>query len=394
MKLLNVAPHLQIPGNRGGAIHQYSLSQALVEQGIDVHLLCQVNKKQIPTGEGFYEGIHFHDISASNRKHLGIPYYTLQAFKKTIEICRKFQIDVVHDRAYLLGGGGTLGGKICNKIVGIQLDEFWLESYQRIYGETNPFVRSQFFTATNLLWLAIFLKRGDILLPVSDDLGETVSKVFNIANSKIKTIRNGVNTDFFSPENINTKKIFEKFPQLKNFSGPIIGFMGEVAPWQGVETYIDAANIVIKNKPDTKFLIIGGLSSNKTRREHLTKLQKKIESTKLKNQMIITGQQDHSLMPAFLNLCNVFIAPFSEGGKRWSYGFSPLKIYEYLSMGKPVIATDISWIKEIMSKDCGYIIPPKNPTLLAEKIVELLNNSQKRKIFGKNARNFAKKNLD
>ncbi|MBD3189824.1 MAG: glycosyltransferase, partial [Candidatus Heimdallarchaeota archaeon] len=146
MKIANVAPHLTIPGDRGGAIHQFSLSKALAQQGAEVHLICQVNRGVLPDGQGIFDGIHFHDVTRFSPSHLAIPFYTAGGFKQTVRVCRKEDIDVVHDRAYLLGGGGTFAGKICNKVVGIQLDEFWLASYQRIYGPFSPFIRSKIFT--------------------------------------------------------------------------------------------------------------------------------------------------------------------------------------------------------------------------------------------------------
>ncbi|TFF84693.1 glycosyltransferase, partial [Candidatus Heimdallarchaeota archaeon] len=121
---------------------------------------------------------------------------------------------------------------------------------------------------------------------------------------------------------------------------------------------------------------------------------RKIESNELHDNVIITGQQDHSLMPFYLALCDILTAPFSEKGKRWSYGFSPLKIFEYLAMGKPIIATAIPWIEEIIDKNIGRIIPPKDPTTMANSIIELLENPKLREKMGEKSRQKALKDYD
>ncbi|MBD3192276.1 MAG: glycosyltransferase, partial [Candidatus Heimdallarchaeota archaeon] len=232
--------------------------------------------------------------------------------------------------------------------------------------------------------------------PVSNDLGKTIHKVFQIPSAKIQTVTNGVNTKEFKPipKKVAIKTLKKNLSQKVVGEGGIVGFMGEVAPWQGVETFIEAAPIVLREFPETRFLIIGGLKTNKTRQELIDKIKRKIERKGLKDSILITGQRPHQEMPLFLSLCDILTAPFSEAGYKWNYGFSPLKIFEYLAMGKPVIATDLPWIKELINNQNGLIIPPADPKALAGAICELFNNPHTMENLGINARRQAEKKLD
>lgn len=142
---------------------------------------------------------------------------------------------------------------------------------------------------------------------------------------------------------------------------------------KGVKYLIDACRIL--KKKGLKFIckIIGG-------GELYTKLYKKIHDLKLENNVFLLGEIENHLLVNYYNGCNVFILPsLSEG--------IPVAVMEAMAMELPVITSNITGLPEIIEDGInGYLIPPKDPQALAEKIIDLYYNPEKRTAFSKAAR--------
>jgi glycosyltransferase involved in cell wall biosynthesis len=85
-------------------------------------------------------------------------------------------------------------------------------------------------------------------------------------------------------------------------------------------------------------------------------------------------------VPSLLQAMDVFVLPsLSEG--------LPLSVLEALSLKKPVVASDVGGIPEIIENGVtGYLVPPENPEALAEKITLLLQNPERAAVIGQAGR--------
>jgi len=166
-------------------------------------------------------------------------------------------------------------------------------------------------------------------------------------------------------------------------------YCGAFKGWDGVEDLAMATKLVKEKKPGIKVLLIGeGLRLNAVR--------KLVKENNLEKNFVFLGRIP--LKKVAENICRakICVAPFnikncSEGEfEKYGFYFSPLKIFEYLACGKPIVATDYPLIGAIVSHENGLLFEEGSPQQLAEKILQLLNAKNLKEIE-KNNREKAKR---
>jgi glycosyltransferase involved in cell wall biosynthesis len=131
---------------------------------------------------------------------------------------------------------------------------------------------------------------------------------------------------------------------------------------------------VLKEIPESKFVIAGeGLEQRR--------LKDLAESLDISNSVKFVGFIPNDELPEYLNTMDVYVSTsLSDAGIAASTA-------EAMACGLPVIVTDVAdnidWVED---GDNGFVIPVKNPKVLAEKIIYLLKNENIRKKFGKSGR--------
>jgi glycosyltransferase involved in cell wall biosynthesis len=76
--------------------------------------------------------------------------------------------------------------------------------------------------------------------------------------------------------------------------------------------------------------------------------------------------------------------------RKYGFFYTPLKLFEYLAAGKPVVTTDVGNIRKIIEPNRGVLVPPGDPQGLANAIIDLLNSSSIMRKLSRNARAYAK----
>lgn len=109
-----------------------------------------------------------------------------------------------------------------------------------------------------------------------------------------------------------------------------------------------------------------------------------IKKKKMDDRVIITGYVSHQTIPQYLAAMDIVLAIYPP--MKFFY-FSPLKLFEYMAAGKPVIASDIGQISDIIedSKN-GILFDPKNLNELKKKAFKLIEDKQLRIEISKHAR--------
>ena len=139
---------------------------------------------------------------------------------------------------------------------------------------------------------------------------------------------------------------------------------------------IEAANRVISEFPTTVFLIVG----DGPLRGELEDLTRRL---KIEKQVIFTGFSKE--IPLLLTMFDIKVmASLSEG--------CPFALVEAMAAGKPIVATNVGGIKEIIQNgETGLLVPPKDAKELAKKILYLLCNEGEAQRLAKNAKEESKK---
>jgi glycosyltransferase involved in cell wall biosynthesis len=213
-----------------------------------------------------------------------------------------------------------------------------------------------------------FLRRVAPVFVVSEHLKNMIDP----ENSNIIVNPNGVDIDQFNPD-VSAGDVKEKY-QLQDHS--IIGWVGGFGPFRGIEEFIDIAAEIYPKRLNTKFLIVGDGPLKGS-------VLKKISQKKLQEAVILTGTVSRQKIPEYIAAMDMALAPYPGSG---AWYFSPLKVFEYMAMGKAVAATQMGQCAELLRQGRGLLMPPGNPSLWAERIVDLLDNPQQRDRMGKAAR--------
>ena len=190
----------------------------------------------------------------------------------------------------------------------------------------------------------------------------------------------GANTRIFYPLDIKKCRSNLKLSTKER----VVCFVGSFHRWHGLEDLIMGMRIVCNEIPYTRLLIIGDDDYLNNKLCLRNKLQKQISDLGLTENIKLVGRVPYDKVPIYVNASDVCVVM----QKKARSGFSPLKMFEYLACGKPVVATDINGISEIIS-DCeaGILVKPGNYVNAAEAIIKLLTDHKLNKRMGTNGVN-------
>ena len=161
----------------------------------------------------------------------------------------------------------------------------------------------------------------------------------------------------------------------------VLFFMGYLDPITGLR---EAATEFIKiagNRPNLKLLIVG-------EGELYSALVEIKERHNMKNHIILTGKQPYERIPELIAAADVCLLPFKLNDI--TREVVPIKMYEYMASGKPVVATNLPGVRQEMGDDKG-IIYVKDPEQVVRKAIELLSNDTNLARYGSLNRSFIEK---
>lgn len=301
---------------------------------------------------------------------IGTIPYQIALFFNLYSCCKKLRIDAIYKRM----SDFTLSPLVISKLFGIPY-----------FVEVNGILMDE-MKMTRMSKLNIFIikvseylnyKHAQKIVTVAHGIKDGIIKLYNIPVQKIIVIENGANIELFKPmDKEEVKKELKLDPNTR-----YVCFVGNLAPWQGVEYLIRSSKSIIREVPNTRFLIVGdGLMKNE-----LVELSKKIG---VFNNFIFTGAIPYKEIPNYINASDVCLAPFIR--KR---NASPLKLYEYMACGKPVVASDIIGVGDLLEREnAGIAVTPENPEELAAAVLKLLRNKKSRDEMGRNGKEYVIKN--
>ncbi|HWQ47442.1 MAG TPA: glycosyltransferase family 4 protein [Methanosarcina sp.] len=368
----------------GSLIHRYELVSNLARFDNEIHIFT-VGKTSISN----MANVHSYYVPPGNFLSLTVNY-----LKSSIHLLGSDTFDVLYTRNPNFGFlAGLFCKSRCKRIVyelnGIPEDE---KNLFREKSEGNKFSQprkinnflNRYFSAHSRLKLFILKKAlgfSDKIIAVTPGIKANLEKDYNIPEEKIVVVSNGANTFLFRPLEQETCRR-ELGLDLKI---PFVCFVGNLAPWQGVEYLIKASPYILSKSPECYFLIVGdGAMKN-----DLIKLSRELG---VENRFIFTGVIAYDRVPLYINASDTCTAPFIFA-RNAKIGLSPLKLYEYMACGKPVVASNISGVSDVLEASGGGIpVLPENPDALAEGILKLLENPDLRMKLGSKGLSYVTEN--
>jgi glycosyltransferase involved in cell wall biosynthesis len=192
-------------------------------------------------------------------------------------------------------------------------------------------------------------RMASVLVAVTEGLAEMVRK--DAPGVPVHTIANGVNCEIFNPSR----------PAARPLAKDYALFFGSLTRWHGIETIIAA--ISDRRWPDNLELVIVGDGQLRHRVDAATAQNSRIHAFRSLPQADLAG---------FIAGASLGVVPVNSVGGRASFGLSPLKLYEMLACGLPVVVTDFPGQADLVrSLEAGITIPPDDPGALAAAVASL-----------------------
>jgi glycosyltransferase involved in cell wall biosynthesis len=157
---------------------------------------------------------------------------------------------------------------------------------------------------------------------------------------------------------------------------PIVLYTGTFEAYQGLDLLFAAARHVIDRRPDARFVLAGG------RPDQIAAARALAERTGLGGSVIFAGQREAEEIPLFLDAADVLVSPRSIGTN------TPLKIYQYLRSGRPIVATRLLTHTQVLNDDVA-ILTSATAEGFASGILEALSDPARARAVGDSARELA-----
>lgn len=205
------------------------------------------------------------------------------------------------------------------------------------------------------------------ILAVSHKVRDYLGESFGVSENVV-VIPNGVDPDRF------TNVYRRRRPQGERFT---IGFVGSLKPWHGIDGLIDAFALVYERAPNSELLIVGDGPERET-------IERQTSNLGLSEAVIRTGAVKPDEIPALLGEMDIGVAPYPNWTENY---FSPMKVFEYMAAGLPVVATSDGQLGEILQDECtGLLCEPGNTKALADALLCLKRDPALRMRLGRAAR--------
>lgn len=161
---------------------------------------------------------------------------------------------------------------------------------------------------------------------------------------------------------------------------PVVLYCGTFEPYQGLPELLAAIPPVLDAVPGAVFVLVGASESGGTtvERGHADLVRR--------GALRVVRRQPRERIPAFLALADVVVSPRAYGDNL------PLKIFDYMAAGKPVVATDIPAHRSVLTAECALLTGPWSPDL-ARGIVHLLRDPELAGRLGAAGRAYATEKL-
>jgi glycosyltransferase involved in cell wall biosynthesis len=142
---------------------------------------------------------------------------------------------------------------------------------------------------------------------------------------------------------------------------PVALYSGHFYGWKGADIFAAAAKFM----PDVLCVLMGGVDHD------YEKLKKEYKDT---NNMLVLPFQPPEKVPLYLAGADVLVLPNRSGSAISEKYTSPLKLFEYMAAGKPIVASDLPSIREIVDETTAVFVTPDDPKSLAEGIQKVLSD--------------------
>ena len=382
---------IPVLGDKGASVHVREFVTALAGLGHEVTLLCaKLGSGNAPpparvielapdetadevAREGRRFGVPLAELDPGLERELGklvadrkLCWRVLQALDQA-----RVQPDVLYERYALFHQAGAQVASALDVPHLLEVNAPLAQEQERFRG-----LRLKNLAATSE---AQTLCCADHVIAVSDAVRRH-ALALDVGPEQVTVLPNGVDTRRFNPANDGAAVRQRYGLGLR----PVIGFVGSLKPWHGLDFLIENFRAVQARLPGAALLLVGEGPA-------LEALRARVQREALHGQVILTGRVAHADVPAHLAAMDLTVAPYDAQD---GFYFSPLKVVESLAAGRAVVAPRLGQLADLVRDGVtGRLYPPGDGAAFAECLLELLNDRDRLQAMGRAAAAVAQREL-
>jgi glycosyltransferase involved in cell wall biosynthesis len=287
--------------------------------------------------------------------------YNLPALWRIRRILRRGDIEFVYERYAIF----AFAGAHCARRAGLPL------VLEVNYTSRSPLVRrrSRLFAPLARRIERSVMARATVLAAISEPIARQLTNDLGIAAARVVLTPNAANPAHFHPGVEPVREV----GGTRIDGGPVVGFVGTFAPWHGLDLLVQAFAQVAA-RFDARLVLVGD-GPERTRIEELCR------SMGLQERVAFAGTVPYVELPRYVAAFTVGVMPDSN-----DYG-SPVKVFEYMACGKPVVVPDYAPLREVVQDRMqGLIFRRKDTAALARCLAEILADRELAQAMGRHGR--------
>ncbi len=220
------------------------------------------------------------------------------------------------------------------------------------------------------------ISHSDFVITICEDFDKK-AKEYGCSNTElIPNTRFDIISGIQFKKDVNKYSFVEQFlkKEKKEKKEKIIYYCGTFEDYQGIPMLLEAFKYVNKKVNNTKLLLIGGYN------QQVEKMKKYAEELGISHLVLFTGMLDPNYVKKTLKRIDILTSPRDSGTN------TPLKIYEYIASGIPIVATNIYSHTQLLNSDIAFLANPDHIDF-ARAILECIQNDRVAQEKALNAKN-------
>lgn len=374
-RVLIIVENLPLPFDR----RVWQEAGTLRDAGYDVSIIC-------PRGKGFEQGhevlddiaIYRHPLPLEADGALGyLLEYSAALFWEFVLAWRVLLFgrgfDVIHacnppDNIFLIGGFFRLLGK---RFV-FDHHDINPELYEAKFGRRDVFYRLM------LAWERWTFKTAHVSIATNESYKRIAIERGGMDPDKVFVVRSG--------PKLERLRRMDPVPRWRNGRKHLVGYVGVMGKQEGIDYLLDAARIIVHEhgRDDIQFGLVGGGSE-------LESLKQQAVDMGLADHVTFTGRAPDQVLLEVLNTADVCVNPDEHNPMNDKSTMN--KIMEYMALGKPIVQFDMTEGR-FSAQDASLYAKPNDARDLAARILELIDDPERRRVMGEFGRNRVENELE
>ena len=350
-----------VPSPKGASTHILHNIRGLVNGNYDVHLITP-NDGLLPT-EDTIEGAQITRVTQdlaqnflARATHFGKAVFTYLTLNPNYDVV---QYRNIWDGLHIAQNKKRFGYKTLFEVNGLPSIELKYH-YPGLDSDLLSKIKEQEIATLHL---------SDALICPSNVTRDYIASL-GLNRKLVTVIPNGVSASDFSASPL----------PARDGRVPVLLYIGTLADWQGLDIVIKALPKILEQHP-VRLHIVG---RGRSRQRKI--LSKQIRKLGIEEHVIVQPAVPHHEIPALIAEADICVAPLGLNDRNVTQGACPIKVLEYMAAGRPLLASNMPIVRELVREDIDALLfSPNDPDDLVRQVITLLNDFELSKRLAQSA---------